>query len=62
MNTDTGQIYEGVEIKQALDRGEPVVPISKQVAEIVRAGQRVMNRQERRARQKLGFTQSRIPG
>ena len=48
MNTDTGRIYQGAEIKAAQDRGEPVVPVSAYVAQVVEAGHRSLNRAERR--------------
>lgn len=48
MNTDSGVIYRGPEIQKALERDEPVVPISPHVAEIVEAGHAIMNRAERR--------------
>lgn len=54
MNTDTGQIYRGLdEIKAALERGEPVVPVSERVAQTMEAGQRALgNRKERRQAQR----------
>ena len=49
MNTDSGRIYQGEEqIRKALARGEPVVPVSERVAELVEAGERYLNRAERR--------------
>jgi hypothetical protein len=39
MNTDTGKIYRGIEIDEAIKRGEPVVPVSEEVARLVELGQ-----------------------
>lgn len=50
MNTDTGRIYRGPDIEAAFSRGEPVVPVSAHVAEVVEAGHAVLNRAERRRR------------
>ena len=61
MNTDTGTLYQGVEIGQARERGEPIVEVSRRVAEIIEAGQRALNRQERRRAKRGGFTRSRLP-
>jgi hypothetical protein len=36
MNTNTGRIYEGVYITEAIERGEPVVPVSPRVAMLMR--------------------------
>ena len=49
MNTDSGRIYQGeAQIKAALERGEPVVPVSPYVAQVVEEGHRSLNRAERR--------------
>lgn len=49
MNIETGKIYRTPEeIKAALDRGEPLVPVSDYVAGVVEEGHRAMNRKERR--------------
>ena len=49
MNTNTGQIYRTKEeIEAAKARGEPLVPVSDRVAEIIEAGHRALNRRERR--------------
>ena len=61
MNTDTGMVYQGMEITQALERGEPVVPVSARVAQMVQEGRRVLNRRERRNMQRGGFLSPRIP-
>lgn len=43
MNTETGKVYSGAdEIREAIERGEPVVPISEDVREIVEHGKRVI--------------------
>jgi hypothetical protein len=54
MNTNTGQIYEGFDIQPAIDRGEPVVPVSARVAKLMRAAQRAerQSTQKRKARLK----------
>ena len=54
MNIDTGEIYEGEkEIQEAIDRGEPVVPVSKRVAELVKLGQRTkQQRNKEKARRR----------
>lgn len=52
MNTDTGQIYRGEGILAARLRGEPVVEVSEKVAQTMEAGQRVMNRAERRRQER----------
>ena len=53
MNTDTGEIYRALdEIKAALERGEPVVPVSEKVAKTMEAGQREMSRRARRNEKK----------
>lgn len=61
MNTDTGQIYRGPEIDEAVGRGEPVVAVSEEVAQKVETGARVINRAERRRRMKqLGAFKPRV--
>lgn len=46
MNTETGQIYRGeAEIAAARRRGEPIVPVSERVANLMEGG----NRKQRRA-------------
>lgn len=48
MNTDTGQVYRTKsEIDAAFMRGEPLVPVSEDVADAVEAGM-ALNRHERR--------------
>lgn len=40
MNTETGQIYRGEkEIEAAIKRGEPIVEVSENVAQMVERGQ-----------------------
>jgi hypothetical protein len=57
MNTNTGQIYENqYEIGKAIERGEPVVPVSKRVVKIVRAGHAAIEKARkvrRRKREKI---------
>lgn len=49
MNTDSGRIYQGgAQIKAAYARGEPIVPVSPYVAQVVEEGHRSLNRAERR--------------
>lgn len=48
MNTDTAQLYYGQKIREALDRGEPIVPVSAEAARVVEAGHQALNRAERR--------------
>ena len=61
MNTETGDIYRGqAAIDAAIGRGEPVVPVSERVAQLVDAGRRVeaqgMTRgQARRRLRELGL-------
>ena len=53
MNTETGQIYrDEEEIRAAMLRGENLVEVSERVAQLVEAGQKVLNRAERRDLQK----------
>lgn len=51
MNTETGAIYTGPEIVEAVDRGEPVVAVSERVVRLVSAGRRA---EERAARKRKG--------
>lgn len=49
MNTETGRIYrDPEEITAAIKRGEPVEPVSEEVARIVEEGHAAINRKERR--------------
>jgi hypothetical protein len=49
MNTDTGAIYRGQEeILAAMDRGEPIVPISELVVQKLELGERELQRRRRR--------------
>jgi len=49
MNSETGQVYRGLEqILAAEGRGEPVVPVSPRVAEAVEVGMHYLNRRDRR--------------
>lgn len=49
MNSETGQVYRGLEaILAAEARGEPVVPVSDRVAEAVEVGMKALNRRDRR--------------
>ena len=49
MNSETGQVYRGLEaILAAEARGEPVVPVSERVAEAVEVGMATLNRRDRR--------------
>lgn len=71
MNTETGAVYRGdAAVRAAMERGEPIAPISEEVARMVEAGKLALegghrgpNRAERRAHRKLrgaGYT-SRAP-
>ena len=59
MNTTTGRLY-GYETRLELERlqieackiGQEVVPVSSAVAEIVRAGQEALTRQQRRLQER----------
>ncbi len=54
MNTETGKIYKTAEeIEAARKRGEPLVPISDYVAEVMEAGHTALNRKERRKQKSL---------
>lgn len=43
MNTETGEIYEGLEILRAIQRGEPIVSVSPKVAKAVTLGLQEMS-------------------
>lgn len=53
MNTETGQIYEGIEqIADAQSRGEPLAIVSARVAKTMRAGQRALEKAKTKRRRK----------
>lgn len=62
MNTNTGQIYSGVyEIEAAVERGEPIVPVSPRVAKLMREAlkARKLRARSRRAMQKASRRRNR---
>lgn len=61
MNTNTGQIYTGDYVQQAIDRGEPVVPVSHRVAKLMTEAIDARRRRarNRRAMQKASRKQNR---
>lgn len=62
MNTDTGRIYTGADIEKAMARGEPVVPVSERVAQLMSMGEepeQLLNRAERRRREQAARSEMR---
>ena len=61
MDTQTGRIYRGAEVDEAIKRGMPVVPVSERVALLMEAGraaeklskkQAALARQRKRSRKR----------
>lgn len=58
MNTDTGQIYRTeADILEAIERGENVVPVSDEVAELMELGKEAIQKRNRWKEGMLYFNQ-----
>ncbi len=60
MNPNTGQVYRGDAITLAQQRGEPLVPITEEVADRIENGYAALNREERRRRDREARRQQKI--